>query len=194
MSPWAERWADPAVKLAAAIDQLARARRIQRQETATRHGVSPLQLDLLAVLAAGEPPEPTIGLLAAELGISQPTLTEAVNALERKGHVCRDRQAGTSRRTLVRLEPSGRRLAKLDLPLQDAAGRLDLELLAATLEGALTLIAELFEDGTIKVARTCLTCHFHRRDAAGGSHCDLLGVPLRRTELRVNCPEHQPAA
>ena len=62
------------------------------------------------------------------------------------------------------------------------------------LEGALTMIAHLVEDGTLSVARTCLTCRFHRRDADGVHHCVLLGLPLARSDLRVDCPEHQPAA
>ncbi|MFD4422109.1 MarR family transcriptional regulator [Agromyces sp. NPDC058484] len=189
----ADRPADPAAKLAAALGQLARARRIHRQDVATRHGLSPLQLELLATIAAGEPPEPSVGLLARELGITQPTATDAITALERKGLVRRDRVVDRRRRTHVRLTPPGRELASLDDPFVAAAHTVDPDLRDATLEGALSMIAALVHDGTITVARTCLTCRFHRRDGDGGSRCDLLGMPLPRSELRVNCPEHQPA-
>lgn len=189
-----DRTENVAGKIDAALTQLARARRIQRQSLATRHGLSPLQLDILMIVAAGEPPEPSIGVLARELGVTQPTVTAAVIALERKGLVRREQSAQTPRRTLVRLEPSGRRPAQADLPFVEVAGRLEPRLQEAMLEGALTMIAHLVEDGTLSVARTCLTCRFHRRDADGDHHCVLLGVPLARLDLRVDCPEHQPAA
>lgn len=188
----ADRPSEPAAKLAAALEQLARARRIQRQALATEHAVSPLQLDLLATLVAGTPPEPTIGLLARELGVAQPTVTDAVAALERKGLVVRESAPGT-RRVCVRTTAAGRALGETEDPLARAAARLDPQTRDAALEAAFTMIATLVDDGTITVARTCFTCRFHRRDA-GGSRCDLLGMPLPASELRVNCPEHQPAA
>lgn len=190
----ADRPADPAAKLVAALGQLARARRIHFQDVATRHGLSPLQLELLATIAAGEPPEPSVGLLARELGIAQPTATDAIIALERKRLVRRDRRTDGRRRTLVHLTPAGRELTSLDDPFLAAARTLEPELRDTSLEGALTMIARLVDDGTITVARTCLTCRFHRREVDGGSRCDLLGMPLERSDLRVNCPEHQPAA
>lgn len=178
-----------ASKIDAALTQLARARQIQRQCLATRHGLSPLQLDILMTVAAGEPPEPSISLLARELGVSQPTVTAAVITLERKGLV--RREPLPPRRTLVRLKPSGQP-ALADRPFVDAASRLDPALQEAMLEGALVMIAHLVDNGTLSVARTCLTCRFHRSD--GGHYCVLLDLPLARSDLRVDCPEHQPAA
>lgn len=191
-SPGPDRPPARAAKLAAALEQLARARRMQRQALATEHGVSPLQLDLLATLAAGTPPEPTIGLLARELGVAQPTVTDAVAALERKGFAVREAQPA-SRRVLVRATRAGLALGQVEDPLARVAAQLDPQIQDVALEAALTMIASLVGDGTITVARTCFTCRFHRRDA-GGSHCNLLGIPLAPSELRVNCPEHQPAA
>lgn len=98
-----------------------------------------------------------------------------------------------SRRVLVRPTVAGRTLGETEDPLARVAARLDPQTRYAALEAALTMIAALVDDGTITVARTCFTCRFHRRDA-GGSRCELPGMPLPASELRVNCPEHQPAA
>lgn len=187
-----DRPAEPGAKLATAFEQLARARRMRRQALATARGVSTLQLDVLTALAAGAPPEPTIGLLARELGVTQPTITDAVAALERKGYVVRESEPG-SRRVLVRATPAGHELGTVEDPLARAAGGHDPQARDAALGAALSMIASLVDDGTITVARTCLTCRFHRRDD-DGSHCDLLKVPLAPADLRVNCPEHQSAA
>lgn len=191
MTVSADRPPEPAAKLAAAITQLARARRLARQQVATENAVSLLQLDLLETLAAGAPPEPTVGLLARELGVAQPTVTDAVAALERKGLVVRTAEPG-SRRVRIELTAAGRALGETDDPLTRAAAGVDAHDRDAALGAALTMIASLVADGTITVARTCVTCRFHRRDD-DGSRCDLLGMPLAAADLRVNCPEHEPA-
>src|SRR5690606_37808994 len=63
----------------------------------------------------------------------------------------------------------------------------------AVVEGLLTIIAGLVREGAITVARTCLTCRFHRFDS-GAHHCTLLDIPLLPSTLRVNCPEHEQVA
>lgn len=186
-----------AERIAVALDRLARATRLQRQDLATRYGLSPLQVDLLTVLADGQPPEPLVGLLATEVGVTQPTVTDSLRALQRKGLVERRRDLGDRRRARVGLTPAGRRfvdevvvVAQDDLV--DAVADLPRSVQEATLETLLTLIAGLVDTGAITVARTCLTCHYHRQDA-GTHRCVLLGIDLPPGHLRVNCPEHVPA-
>lgn len=183
-------------KIAAALDRLARGQRAHRQAVATRHGLTPLQLDVLGALRDGPPPEPLVGLLATELGVAQPTVTDSVRALERKGLVRRHRDAHDGRRAALTLTAAGHRLASdldvVDDALVHAAGALPLAVQEAVFEALLALIAHLVDTGAITVARTCLTCRYHHHD--GSTHrCALLDVDLPRGELRVNCPEHQPA-
>lgn len=182
-------------RVAAALDRIARARRVRRQAVATRHGLTPLQVELLTTLAGGPPPPPQVGLLAAEVGVAQPTATDSVRALERKGLVGR----GGGRRPALALTAAGRLLAE-DLALADqdlvrAVEALPAAAQAATLEALLTLISRLVETGAVTVARTCLTCRFHEHDGAV-HRCTLLGADLPPADLRVNCPEHElaPAA
>ncbi len=192
-----DRPEDLASKIAAALDRIAHAQRAARQAAATHHGLTPLQIDVLTTLGGGAPPEPMVGALAVEVGVTQPTVTDSVGALERKGLARRRRDPGDGRRAAVVLTPEGRRLAAeladTDREMVAAIAALPLRTQQATLETLLTLIAELVTSGAISVARTCLTCHFHRRE--GDTHrCALLGIDLPPAELRINCPEHQPAA
>lgn len=182
-----------AAKVAAAIERLGRSQRTRRQGIAAGRGLTPLQVDLLRTLAAGEPPQPVVGLLAIELGVTQPTVTESLRALERKGFVTRGSDPGDARRTAVVLTDTGRELAgELDATTDElvhAIAALGADRQAEMLEGLLTIIAELVERGAITVARTCLTCRFHELTASA-HRCTLLDMDLQRADLRVNCPEH----
>lgn len=105
-----DRPAALAARVGAALERLGRARRIHRQGVATAHGLTPLQLDLLATLADGPPPLPYVGELAAELGVAQPTVTDSLNALVRKGLVRRRRDDADARRSLLTLTRGGDRV------------------------------------------------------------------------------------
>jgi DNA-binding MarR family transcriptional regulator len=155
-----------AAKIVAALDRLARGLRAHRQAVAAGLGLTPLQLELLAVVAAGPPPQPNVGPLAAELGIAQPTVTESLRVLETKGLLTRITDTADRRRTVVTLTDPGRHtVANIDIGeqrLRTAVAALDRGDQDATLEVLLDAIAALVGAGVI-------------------------------TDLRVNCPEHRPA-
>ncbi|TXI45371.1 MAG: MarR family transcriptional regulator [Mycobacterium sp.] len=185
-----------AAKIAVALDRLARARRIDRQATAADRGLTVLQVELLSTLADGPPPPPTVGAVAIEVGVAQPTATTSLQALERKGLIERSEDPDDARRAVLGLTPSGREvvqeIASANLDIVRAIENLPTPVQEATLESLLRIIAHLVDAGTVSVTRTCLTCSFHR-EQGGGHHCTLLGVDLPTGDLRVNCPEHEAA-
>ena len=136
-------------------------------------------------------------MLASELGVTQPTVTDSVRALELKFLVERRTDSADRRRTTVVLTPAGRQLAdelsSADNDLIDAVRSLDQHSQEAALETVLTLIRHLVDAGTITVARTCFTCRFHQQGETGAHRCMLLNLELPSAGLRVNCAEHQPA-
>jgi DNA-binding MarR family transcriptional regulator len=188
-----DRHDDLAAKIVAALDRLARGLRRDRQAFATRHGLTPLQLGLLRTIAEGPPPQPLVGLLATELGVAQPTITDSLAALDRKGLLRRGPDAADRRRTAVALSAEGEDLVGRagDHALFEGVAALDPKAQEALLPALLAVIAHLVDAGVITVARTCLTCRFHRSDTPGGHHCTLLKLDLPPSGLRVNCPDHQ---
>ncbi|HZA78857.1 MAG TPA: MarR family winged helix-turn-helix transcriptional regulator [Acidimicrobiales bacterium] len=184
-----------AAKVVAALDRLARGQRSFRQAVASRHGLTPLQAEILSTLAQGPPPEPLVGRLATELGVAQPTVTDSLQSLEAKRLLRRAVDPADRRRTVVALTRRGaalaHELAASDRTLTGAVCAMRTPTQETTLEVLLGLIAQLVAAGVIDVARTCTTCRFHRFHA-GRHRCALLDIDLPPADLRVNCPDHQP--
>lgn len=181
-------------KVVAALDRLARGVRAHRQAVASAAGITVLQAELLRTLADGQPPAAFAGPLATELGVSQPTVSDSLAALERKGYVRRVPTPQDRRRSTFVLTDSGAglaaELARLDEALLAGVSRMDVPDQDNLLAALLSLIASLLENGVLAVARTCPTCRFFA-EGADGPRCALLQVELAPADLRVNCPDHQ---
>jgi len=182
-------------KIVTALDRLGRATRAHRQAVATGTGLTPLQVELLRVLADGEPPEPRIGLLAAELDVRQPTVTDALQALGRKGLISQHAAPHDGRQRHVRLTGSGTavaaELAAADDILSECVAGLPEREQATALRVLLDLIGSLVDGGVLTVARICPTCTYYR-DEGRVPYCALLQADLDPPSLRVNCPDHEP--
>ncbi|MCD6726141.1 MAG: MarR family winged helix-turn-helix transcriptional regulator [Solirubrobacteraceae bacterium] len=186
-------------RLVVALERVAQALRVLRWDAATRHGLSPVQMQLLLRLGHEPPARRRVGELAGELDLSQGTISEAVAALRRKGLVERGARSGSRGGHPLSLTVRGRLVAD---ELEDWQAALVARLSPidqARKEAALGLLLELIgglqREGVVTVARMCTTCRFFRRDAHPEAplrhHCALLDSPLGSAELRVDCAEHE---
>jgi DNA-binding MarR family transcriptional regulator len=190
---------DVDAKLAAALERVGQALRVQMWDAAKRERLTPTQLQVLLRLAGEPAARRRIGALAAELDVTHPTVSDAVAALRRRGLV--ERETASRRAALALTEP-GRALAAdladWDLPTRRALAGLGADEKQAELRLMLDLIAALQRAGVVTVARMCVTCRFFRRDVhadvARPHHCALVDLPLADAELRVDCAEHEPRA
>jgi len=188
--------------LVAALDRVGEALGGLARGAADAHGLSTVQLRLLERIAAGSPPPPQVRALSRELDLGEPTVSEAVAALRRKGLVERERDARDGRRYRLALTERGRAVAARTAGWGEPARR-ELAMLpradrVTALGLALALIDRLQRAGVIQVARMCVTCAYFRPDAhddpGAPHHCELLGRRLGPGELRVDCAEHERAA
>ena len=190
---------DVDAKLVAALERVGQALRVQMWDKARRHGLSPTQLQVLLRLASAPPPRRRIGVLAGELDVTHPTVSDAVAVLRRKGLVDRD---PANRKATLSLSARGQviadRLADWDQRTRQQLADLPVADKHATLRLTLDLIAGLQRSGAITIARMCVTCRFFRPDAHPSSprphHCALVDAPMGSGELRVDCAEHEPQA
>lgn len=188
-------------RLASAVERLGHGLRSLAQRTARAQGLSPLQQQALLALVHRPVGRREVNALAAEFDVTTPTMSDAIGALERKGLLTRSPGADGRRRLLAltdRGEEVAAELSTWDEPLLAAFSRLSVVDRATTLESLLHVIADLHRRGVVSVARMCTTCRFFNPDAhvdpVAPHHCDLLAMPLPLTDLRTDCPEHEPAA
>lgn len=186
-------------RLATGLAKIGLALKHEAWHEARARGLSPTQAQILSVLARA-PMSPT--RIGREIGVGSATTSEALGALAAKGLVRRERSAADGRSLSVSLTASGRREAErmADWPdvLREAIDALTPEEQEGLLRTVVKLILTLQERGRIPVARMCPTCRFFRPDAhedpARPHHCAFVDAPFGESSVRLECPDHEPAA
>ena len=84
------------------------------------HGVSFPQYNLLRVLAGLPEESGSVSQISNQLLVSTPNLSGIAKRLEKTGLISRGRDPGDERKTVLTLQPAGRRLLALIQPLQEA--------------------------------------------------------------------------
>ncbi len=193
---------DPDSKVVAAAERVGQAMEGLLRRAAQEEGLTPLQARVLLFLAGQGETNRRPGEIARSLGVTAPTVTDALNALASKGLLGRSASPEDGRVRTLDTTPAGRktagRLAGWADPAREAMGRVPEEVRGEPIRFLTAWIEEMLRAGIVTVARMCVTCRHFDRDAHPGRrarhHCRLLDVPLTEGDLRVDCPEHEAAA
>ncbi len=187
-------------RLATGLAKVAMALRQEIWHSAMAQGLSPTQAQILQVLERRHPA--ALQEVARELGVGTATVSEAVTTLIRKGLVRKARPETDRRLVALSLTPAGRReairIALWPDLLRATLDELSLEEQKALLSAVVRMILALQRQGRIPVARMCVTCRFFRPNAHADSdlphHCAFVDAAFGDRSLRLDCPDHQPAA
>lgn len=191
---------DVSAKIVAALERLSHAFRSLLWNEAKTHGLSPIQIQFLVYLLYHESALCRVSHLAREFQLTQPTVSDAVRALEAKGLVTKEPWPGDRRILTIKLTPQGRTLAQHLSGWADVVKphveRLTPDEQQQLMLTLMRLIASLQEAGIVSLTRMCLMCRFFEPNAASDSttpyYCRLLEKPLSTAELRFDCPEQEP--
>ena len=161
--------------------------------------LTPTQSQIIVQLVQRGPAR--ITALADELGVTQPTASDAAAALIRKSHVKRRQDPADARASLLHPTRSGRQIAEKLAVWPDAllAAADNLEPLerAVFLKALTKMIRSLQVQGAIPVQRMCATCRFFRpnvhRNPDSPHHCDFVDAAFGDVALRLDCGEHEAA-
>jgi DNA-binding MarR family transcriptional regulator len=192
---------DVDTRIVAALERLSQIFRVRLKEEAWERDLSPTQAQFLIYLRYHDVELRRVSQLAREFDLTQATVSDAVATLETKGLVRREQWPEDRRIVTLRLTPDGENLATIlsgwaDL-IREHLQPFSPEDREAVMHFLIGFIGSLQRSGLITVARMCVTCRFFQQDIHPGDllphHCMLLDVPLGRPNLRVDCPEHEPA-
>jgi DNA-binding MarR family transcriptional regulator len=169
-----------------------------RQAEAT--GLTPTQAQLLVHLVRRGPAR--VSALADEIAVSQPTASDAVAALIRKGYVEKRADPDDGRAAKLHAKAAAKRVvARMEVwpdALLEAAHVLDSAEQSALLKGLTKMIRTLQVSGAVPVQRMCVTCQYFRPNqypgAAKPHHCAFVNAAFGNADLRLDCGDHVEAA
>ena len=158
--------------------------------------LSPIQIQVLAFLRMQK--ESRTGLIAREFDLTDATVSDVIRSLMQKGLVERERSLQDARVLILRLTPLGEEAAAAvadwsTVVEKHLGAHSDAEKIIV-MRFLLELIESLHRSGVISVSRMCSTCRYFDQnpedDPSAPHYCQLMELPLREQDLRVDCPEH----
>lgn len=178
-------------QIVAYLDRIVRAVRRLENAAAVDCGLNPLQLRILQVVGNAHRAV-SIGFVADELEISEPTASDSVRVLAAKGLLVSKPQSTDRRIKHLKLTAEGRALAeRFSRSSQLRLGNLPFPVLQRLSGDLHQLVAELFFSGRLQHARICATCYYFAVGAKGELPlCGLLQKRLTVADLRSDCPDH----
>ncbi|MFZ5895877.1 MAG: MarR family winged helix-turn-helix transcriptional regulator [Myxococcota bacterium] len=195
---FAENSVPVAQRVAMGLQKIGLALKHQTWQQAALDGLSPTQGQIVALLSMQTL---TPSEVAARIGVSLPTISDAVRVLVEKGLLHKEPDPRHPRASLLSLTSGGRKIAARvsDWPdfLVSAVNAMSSEEQTVFLSGLSKMIRALQEAGQIPVNRMCITCKFFRPHVHSGKaphHCDLVDAELATEHLRLDCAEHEAAA
>ncbi|OBH60063.1 MarR family transcriptional regulator [Mycobacterium sp. E2479] len=151
---------------------------------------------MLSWLYVGPPPAARSTALARELNVADPTVSDAIAALVRKGLVVRTPDPDDRRRHGLVLTPAGRKtateLARWTAPAEIATSKLDRSEAERLLDTLLVVMAKLHDAQMLPVVRACSTCVQLETSQTGARsyRCKFYDTPMSISDLRVDCADH----
>ncbi len=176
------------------IDRISRAMRKVSQHAGFKEGLNPLQIQILQFLCHGKNRYATVGFIAAEMEITEATVSDSLKTLANRGLVKKVTDKSDKRVRHIRATTAGLRVGNalvtsthiaLDsMPVKDKE-KLAIQLQAVTYA--------LFTSGQLSQARICFTCRHHQPSDLKNnvSYCNLLQKPLYPADLQYDCAEHE---
>ena len=182
------------------LERLATALKSDDWSRAQAAGVNPTQLAILRALI-GRHAGLSVKDLSSLLGVSQPTATDSILALERKALVEKRPDPADGRAVRVVVTDAGKALVRSGDKAPGAVGQAAAALDDADQEQLLvqlvSVIRQLQEQGSIPVQRMCVGCRYFRpyahADAARPHHCNFVDAAFGQQDLRIDCRDHETA-
>jgi DNA-binding MarR family transcriptional regulator len=176
------------------IDRISKAYEYVLRRCSSRHSITALQAELLLLAGSGGVGGGGVTRLSRILLVTQPTVSDAISALARKGLIVVSQSDLDKRVTRIKLsEKGGKVLEELKECLgifEGAIKRLDRESLEDLFKGLVLLAVNLYRMGVVREARDVSYMRAPSR-GFGAYYCSLLKIRMNFQELKVDCQDHE---
>lgn len=181
------------------LERLALVLRTEQWDAASAIGLTPAQLHILSFLAGRADNGCKVKDITRHLGVSQPSATDSVTALERKGLVAKRASIADARAVTVAITADGLAAVKAASTAltasEQALAALPVAEQASMLLHLMSVIRSLQIAGAISEQRMCATCRHFRPHAYPGAphphHCAFVNAAFGTGHLRLDCREHE---
>ena len=183
------------LQIAFGLERLGAVARQKQWEQAESSGLTPTQIAILE-LAASRSDGVRITDAAAQIGVTQPTASDAARSLVDKGLL--ERRADPDDRRATRLHPTsegGQLLDRLGSGHEAVARAVSPRDRPAFFAALVRAVATLQRGGDIPLQRMCLSCKSFEPDRHDNPdkphHCRFLNAAIGPAGLMLDCPDHQ---
>lgn len=182
-------------KIVVALEKVAEGFRVLLWEQAKASGLSPIQIQLLIFIKTHREEFCKVSYLATEFNLTKATVSDAVRVLNEKGIIAKVKNPNDTRSTLLSLTEEGDKMTDKFMLFSNGI-KTRLEKLPGSEQESLWnslsfLLSGLSESGTISMQRMCFQCQYYEKRSEG-HFCKFLSKTLKDSEVRIDCPEHQP--
>jgi DNA-binding MarR family transcriptional regulator len=189
-------------RLREGLDRIGAVMRADQWGVAEEAGLTPTQLHALTFIAGRGDKGIRLRAVAEHLGVTQPTATDSIAALVRKGLLTKLADPNDARAVAIRVTPSGcdvvRAIGLAITSTERALETLSTKEQSTLLELVIKTIRALQEAKAIPPQRLCVTCRHFRPyahdDAELPHHCAFVDAAFGGRHLRLDCGEHAEAA
>ncbi len=181
------------------LDRICVVMRADQWAIAGTVGLNPTQTHVLTFIAGCGEKGVRVGTIATQLGVTQPTATDSIASLVRKGFLTKAPDPEDTRAVTVRVTRVGRDIVR-GIGLVITATERALETLSISeqtelLRLVIKTIRALQVAGAIAPQRMCVTCRYFRpnthADKRAPHHCAYVDAAFGAEGLRIDCDEHE---
>ena len=181
------------------LDRICVVMRADQWAIAGTAGLNPTQTHVLTFIAGRGEKGVRVGKIATQLGVTQPTATDSITALVRKGLLTKTTEAEDTRAVSVGVTQAGREIVRgiglvitsTERALETLSAREQTELLQLVIK----TIRALQITGAIAPQRMCVSCQYFRpnthKDPRAPHHCAYVDAAFGAEGLRIDCNEHK---
>lgn len=182
------------LKIISGLERISKAFRVLLWEESKLYKISPIQIQLLIFCGTHKKEDLKVSFLAKEFDLTKATISDSIKVLLKKELLTKTVNLKDSRSFTVQLTKQGKEIVAktsgFTAVLNESIDAFSEVEKGVFLEQLLQLIYQLNQKDVISIPRMCLTC-FHYKKNGNNHYCNLMEKPLKSTDLRIDCNEHQ---